>query len=247
MFLFGNRAVLRQQNDGTGEGGGEGGGEEGSGEQTFTQADLEAHIKQRLKARDSEIAALKTELEGRPSGDEFAEVQAELAKIREANALEGKSELERVEHRHQRDIEKRDLQIAELRKMNEGFQEQLEARDKAAREGTLRAKLSSALAKAGVHGPAAEIARDAMRAALKDIEINDGEVTASYGSMIDKSPDDLAVQFLNDNEFFKSGAGRRGAGTPPVRGHDGGGKRGSHDGPTSGTQDIATGLSQRSQ
>lgn len=243
--MFGPKPVLRDEDTGDNQGGGGSQGQSESGEEakSFTQEELEAHIKQRLKARDTEIDKLKKELSARPSVDDFKSIQSDLEKLREDKSMEGKNELERAEHRWQKEVEKRDNQITQLTKRYEETQAQLEARDKAARESTIKAQFSTALAKAGVLSSAASDARDQLVSALKDVELSDdGSALGTYGKLIDASPEEIAAQFLTDRPFYKSAGNVGGSGEKPRTGH-----RSATPESKKGVDDIAAGLGQSPQ
>ena len=217
---FKTRSLLRDQH--TDNGGGGGGG--GSGDRTFTQAEVDAFVKSRLKSKDAELAGVKADLEARPTAEELNDVKAKLAQLEEERELENKTELERMQHKHDAELKLRDKRDAETRQKIEALEREAEAGKTKLRNERLSRTFGEALDRKGVLGG------DARRSALRDLMTDmgdqvqigeDGSVLGTWGDHIEKSPDDIAEAFLESRPFYKQpvagGAGTKtqnGTGAP---------------------------------
>lgn len=191
-------------------------------ERRFTQDDLERYVAKAHKT-------LRKELESRPTSDQVQELQDKYNALIEEKELEGKSEHEKIKHTYQRELEKLTAKLGT-------FEEQLKAKDAAVQEAqkaleaeqqTLKQErlsrtFGAALQKADVISMGADDALKVLLMKLRDVDIDDRGVRASYGKdLIEEEPEKIAQRFLQDHPFFTSVKGG-GAGTQMPNGHPSG-------------------------
>jgi hypothetical protein len=176
-------------------------------ERSFSQDDVNRYVARERKR-------LEEELKARPTAEQLQELQSRLAQMEEEKELAGKSEADRIEHKYQRELEKQRQSYEKL--LND--MKEKDALAVAARQELddykVRTSFGEALNKAGVYGPAAD---DALDALLKRIENRDGFVEsgrADYGDLLDETPESIAKRFLEERPHFAS-AKVGGAGTKP--------------------------------
>ena len=177
---------------------------------TYTQKDVDNVVKNRLKQ-------LKSELEARPTTEQFTELQAQLDELKTEKDLQGKNEIERIEHKHTREFEKLTNQYTQL-------EEQLNERDKLVadaqsrlRSYQLESAFSVALGKAGVYAKGAPDALKVLMSEIQEPEIGDTGVRATYGDEFNEPPEVIAKKFLEDRPHFAA-ATVGGAGTTAPNG-----------------------------
>lgn len=185
------------------------------GVKTFTQDDLN-RAERKWKKHAQELEA---RLAAAPTSETIQELEAKIASLSEERELIGKTEMEKLQHQHARELEKLALR-------NEKYESELKARDQAVAEvnKTLQQErvsraFSAALQKAEVFGPAVGDALTVLMAQLSDVETDgNGSVHASYGDdLINETPETIAQRFLEDRNYFALASGG-GAGTKPPTG-----------------------------
>jgi hypothetical protein len=139
--------------------------------------------------------------------------------------MAGKNEREKIEHHHARELEKLSKQYAALEEQFKEKETQAVATETRLQNYRLESAFSSALNKAGVYAPGAGDALRVLLAEIKEPELGDAGVRASYGDEIDEPPDVIAKKFLEDRPHFASarvgGAGTtRPSGTPHAKNLD---------------------------
>ena len=179
-------------------------------ERTFTQADMDRLVEKRLKS-------LKQELEARPTIDEVDELKSKLDEIAQEKAMAGKNAMEKIEHQHSRELEKLAKQSAMLEEQLKEKEALATATEARLQNYRLESAFGSALNKAGVYAPGAGDALRVLLAEIKEPEIGDTGVRATYGDEIDEPPDVIAKKFLEDRPHFAS-ARVGGSGTLPPNG-----------------------------
>jgi len=177
---------------------------------TFTQEDVN-----RINAKaNRRIAELEQQLAAAPTSDTVAKLQAQLDELSAKEQEAGKSEIEKLQMQHARELEK----AAQKAKH---FEDEIKTRDEAVlaanerlKQERLQSAFTSALQAAKVYGPAADDARAVLLAQLKEVEVDgNGAIRATYGGdLIDEDPVKIAKQFLVDRPHFAS-ATTGGAGT----------------------------------
>lgn len=181
-------------------------------ERVFTQREVEQIVQKRT-------AKLKSEIESLPSLEEFTKLKEQLSTVVEERELEGKTRDEKLAHQHAKELEKHARKVAELNEQLTQATSALEASQKTLEQERVSVQFGAALNKAGVHGPAATDALRTLVAEIADIERGeDGSYRASYGNLIDESPEEIAKEFLNSRPYFAK-APVNGAGTRSPSGH----------------------------
>ncbi len=186
-------------------------GEGGDGVRTFTQEAVDKMFAKKTR----QLKELEASLAAAPKQESIDSLQQKLEALAAEGELAGKSELEKLQHQHVRELEKMGIK-------NNQLQTDLKARDVAveAAQGTLQRERMSrafgqALAKAEVFPKGASDALAVLLTELKDAEVDDnGAVTASYGGdLIDETPETIATRFLADRPYFAlargGGSGQR--------------------------------------
>ena len=202
--------------DGQGTGTGEG------SEATFTQEDVN-----RINARaNRRIDELQTQLSEANEGlKKMDALRAQVEELSEAKDLAGKSEIEKLQHQHGREVEKLTHKLKQQEEEMKVREAAVEAANQTLRTERTQRAFGSALQKAKVFGTAADDALAVLMSTVRDVEIDDnGAVRATYGdTLIDESAEKIATQFLVDKPHFAAGPGG-GAGTKAPN-HMGGNSR----------------------
>lgn len=190
---------------------------------SFTQEDVN-----RINAKaNRRIQELEQRLESAPKAETIAELNAKIEALTEDKDAAGKSEIEKLQMQHARELEKQSQKAKH-------WEEEIKTRDEAVAAATqrlrgerLQSAFTSALQAAKVYGPAADDARAVLLGQLKDVEVDDnGAIRASYGGeLIDAEPVKIAEKFLVDRPHFATGT-TGGAGTRQPNAAGTGGQRG---------------------
>jgi hypothetical protein len=182
-------------------------------ERTFSQDDLNRIVAKRNKD-------LLKELEARPTSEQYNELREKLEALIEDKELQGKTEIEKIRHSNQRELEKLTAKVAQ-------YDEQMKAKDLAIAEAQkklqeeaailqrerLSRAFSAALQKAEVVSVGANDALMILLNELREPEISERGVRASYGKdLIDEVPEVIAKKFLQEHPHYASVRGG-GAGT----------------------------------
>lgn len=183
------------------------GGDAGGEGRTYTQEELN-----RILSRDRK--KFQEQLETRPTTEQFEEIQSRLAKVVEEQELAGKSEIETLQLKHARELEKLALKAQHAETESKAKDDAVVAAQSTLRQERMSRAFSGALAKAEVFGPGAGDALAVLMAEVKDVEADgNGAIRASYGSdLIDETPEAIAKKFLEDRPHFATAKGN-GAGT----------------------------------
>jgi len=179
--------------------------EEQREQRAFSQDDVN-----RIVARERK--KLEDDLRSRPTSDEFEELKTQLRNIHDEKEMAGKTNLEKIQHSHEREIEKlthKQTQLEEERKTRET---EAVAAKKQLDDYRVRTAFGGALSKAGVYAEAADDALDVLLGRIKDVEFKDDSILATYGDTMDESPEGIAKLFLEDKKHFAT-AKVGGAGT----------------------------------
>lgn len=185
----------------------EGGGGGGDPAKTFTQDELNKMLAAERRKTEKQLN------DATAKATKAAELEAELAKLKEEKELAGKSEIEKLQRKYDNDVAALQKQIAEKDGVVKTASEQLN-------QERISARLVNALGKANVMpayiGKAAKLAYGE----LEDIKVGeDGNAIATYNDLIDKPLNEVVAAWVKDNEMFLP---------PPV---GGGGTRGSNGAP----------------
>jgi hypothetical protein len=208
MFVLTRGAELRLLLDEAGEGMGGGGGEAPK----FTQSQFEAAIRDRLGKSKAEASAKIAELESRLTG--FDELKSEFEKAKEEREMAGKSAIEKLEHKHAKDLGLLQRQIEEYRKGVEERDGLVKQSQAALFNERLSTRISGELGKIKVLPQYLEKAVRLAKMDLADVVIDEaGKVTASYGDHVQKPIGEVLAAWAKDNDNFlpaaSGGAGTR--------------------------------------
>jgi ElaB/YqjD/DUF883 family membrane-anchored ribosome-binding protein len=188
-------------------------GTQATQDRTFTQDDINRIVTNRHKA-------LVKELESRPTQEQYIQLQQKLDELLEAKELEGKSEQEKIRHQYNRDLEKLQAKLSQYDEQMKAkdsavvqMQEQLKKEQDILQRERLSRAFSAALQKAEVVSIGANDALMVLLNEIRDSDISDRGVRASYGKdLIDEAPEAIAKKFLQDHPHYASVRGG-GAGT----------------------------------
>lgn len=207
----GDRTVAENENEGQSP---DGGTDDGGNERTFTKAQFERAVKDRLKKTTEEMNALRAELESRPSPDDFNELKAQLEQLREEKELAGKDALERAEHKHSKELEKFQKALEEAKGKVGELSKAVEDRDLTLKRERVSRAVGDALDRNKVFQQARGDALRVLMSELQDVNVDDNQsVQASWGDLVDESPDAIAAAFLQARPHYLAaeagGAGSR--------------------------------------
>ena len=185
--------------------------------ETFSKDDVNAMMAGLRKKADKRIAALEAELEGRPTTDDVSSLREKIAALSDEKNLAGKSEIEKLQHQHGREIEKLTQKLKQQEDEVRGRDEAVQRANTTLRTERLKSTFSRALANANVVTGAAGDALGVLLSELTDVETSDdGVVRATYGKdLIDEEPEKIAEAFLASHKHFASADTAGGAGTRP--------------------------------
>lgn len=179
--------------------------EESQRDRSFSQDDVNRIVSRERKK-------LEEELRSRPTTAELGELKEQLRKIHDEKAMAGKSELEKVQLAHQRELEKLTHKHTQLEDERKARETEAVAARKQLEDYRVRTAFSGALNKAGVYAEAADDALDVLLGRIKDVEFKEDSILATYGEAMDETPEGIAKLFLEDKKHFAT-AKVGGAGT----------------------------------
>lgn len=176
---------------------------------SFSQEDVNRFLARERKKFEEEMAQ-------RPTAEQLSEVQAQLRKLTEEREMAGKTEVEKLQVQHTREMEKLNHKFQQLAEESKAKDEAVHAAQTTLRTERMSRAFGAALTKAEVYGSASSDALRVLMGEVKDVDIDDkGTVRASYGEdLIDEPPEAIAKKFLEDRPYFAS-AKLGGAGTSP--------------------------------
>lgn len=189
-----------------------GAGGNGGGGRTFTQDDVNALLaKERrgLQAKLDEATKASS-----ATAERLAELEANAAKAAEERELEGKTALEKLEHKHKKDLELAHRQIEESKKTIAEREALAAQRLEVLNRERVANGLVGHFGKAGV---LPERLSEAVRYSMTDFADvtvhEDGSITGTYGDLVDKSLADISAAWAAAHDNFlpapKGGAGTR--------------------------------------
>ncbi len=179
--------------------------EEQARERSFTQDDVNRIVGRERKK-------LEEELRTRPTAEEFGELKEQLRTIHDEQAMSGKSQLEKAQLAHERELEKLTHKLTSLAEETKTKESEAVAAKAQLNDYRTRTAFSSALNKAGVYAEAADDALDVLLGRIKDVDLKNDSIIATYGEAMDESPEEIAKLFLEDKKHFAT-AKVGGAGT----------------------------------
>lgn len=181
-------------------------------EPKYTDADIQRIVQTRLAKESKKLSAAQEQIQSlQEQASAAAELQARIAELEAAAEDAGKTAVEKAQSQANRELEK-------LRRSFEDSQKAIAERDQMI--ATQRAAFQQERAERAVLGAVSTHkvvdSSAAARLALVEVEINhgdDGEITASYGDVIDGSVSDAIDAWIKDRPMFlpapAGGAGTR--------------------------------------
>lgn len=208
MFL--ENGLFRVLRDEVGEGTEGGGGNPPA--KTFTQEQVNAFLAKEKKAFQSKLSEYEERLKG------FDEIKSEFEKVKEEKDLAGKSALEKLEHKHAKDLGLLQKKIEEL---SAGIAERdglVKKSESTLFEERLGRTLGDELGKAKVLSQSIGKAARLARMDLQEVKHEDGKWVATYGDLIDKPIGEVVAAWAKDNpEFLPAPTGGAGTRSPNGR------------------------------
>lgn len=217
MFLRNRNGAfwrLMSEDDGSNQGGGSGGNAPPA---TFTQEQVNALLAKERRSQQAKVDEVTKAAQA--TAERLAELEANAARLAEEKELEGKSALEKLEHKHKKDLELANRQLEESRKA-------IAERDALAAktlETLNRERVANGLVGyLGKAGVIPERLSEAVRYSMidfTDVKVGeDGTITGSYGDLVEKPLAELSAAWAASHDNFLP-APKGGAGTRPSNGN----------------------------
>lgn len=167
----------------------------------FTQEDLNrinAKHKRRVQELEEQLEHARVKL------GEVDDLKTKLQQLSDEKELAGKSEIEKLQHQHAREQEKWVQKLKHVEDQLNAKEQAIQSAQQTLHGERMARAFSTALDSVDVYGPGKNDALEVLLSKVKDVQFtDDGEVRATYGELIDESPQSIAAKFLQERNWYQ--------------------------------------------